>query len=420
MFKNQSTQKQNLIIFMVIMALVSLGMAFSDSIFGNYFKEVYGISAYQRGILEFPRELPGMICLLVIAVGSFLGDIRLAMIAQVLSFIGILALGLMTPTFAVMTIYLFINSLGMHTLMPLRDSIGISLIQNRAETGKWLGKFGGIYTAFQLVGGLAVFIGFASGWFTFQTKIKWVFVISAFFFFAALLMFSVLNKRIGPKVQSHKKIKLVFDKTYRLYYLLAVLHGVQKQIIIVFGPWVLIEILSRGAETITALNMIGGFVCMLTIPVIGRWVDRFGIRRMLFFDAYSFIGVYALYGVITLLIVNGTLPIADLALILVGGVFVLDKVSFSLDLIRVSYLRAIAKKDSDIAHTLSTGISLDHLVTIVCAYLGGIVWTTLGPQYVFFITAIVSFGNVFIAMRVKNIPAPHQSNAEKNDLIDDF
>ena len=420
MFKNSSTQKQNLYIFMAIMALVSLGMAFSDSIFGNYFKEVYGISAYQRGVLEIPRELPGMICLLVIAVGSFLGDIRLAMIAQVLSFVGILALGLMTPVFGIMTVYLFLNSLGMHTLMPLRDSIGISLIHNRAETGKWLGRIGGVYTAFQLVGGLFVFIGFATGFFTFQTKIKWVFIVSAVFFFAAFMMFSVLNKRIGPKIQSHKKIKWVFDKTYRLYYLLAILHGVQKQIIIVFGPWILIEILNQGAETITALNMIGGFVCMLTIPLIGHWVDRFGIRRMLFFDAYSFIGVYALYGVVTMFIMNGTLPIAGLALILVGGVFVLDKVSFSLDLIRVSYLRAIAVKDSDIAHTISTGISLDHLVTIICAYLGGVVWTQLGPQYVFFFTAGVSFFNVLIAMRVKDIPAPHQGVEEKNDLIDDF
>ena len=410
-------QKHNYLLFMVILACVSTAMALSDSIFSNYFKEVYHVSAYQRGILEFPRELPGLICLLVIGIGSFLGDIRLAIIAQALSVAGIIALGLLTPMFAVMTLYLFISSLGMHTFMPLRNSIGLSLIHDRSQTGKWLGKFGGVYTAFQLVGGLIVFVGFYFGFFSFETSVKWPFIVSGVFFLAALIALVFLNKRVGTEISTHKKIKLVFDKDYALYYAIAIIHGAQKQIILVFGPWVLIELLSKGAETISALNMIGGFLCMLIIPIIGRWIDRFGIRRMMFFDAFTFIGVYLLYGIFTSLTVNGIIAVAGASFILISAVYVMDKISMSLDLIRVSYLRSIAKSDSDITHTLSTGISMDHVVSVICAYLGGIVWTVYGPQYVFFIAAGLSLLNVYIAFRVK--PTLKASDIVSQEVLSD-
>ncbi len=41
---------------------------------------------------------------------------------------------------------------------------------------------------------------------------------------------------------------------------------------------------------------------------------------------------------------------------------------------RTVYLRTIAVHSSDITPTLSFGISLDHVVSIICAVLGGMVW----------------------------------------------
>jgi len=391
----------NIILFIVITAVISLAVGLSNTVFSNYFKEAYNTTAYQRGILEFPRELPGLLCLLVIGFGSFLGDIRLAIIAQVFSFVGIMALGFLTPTFAIMSVYLFINSMGMHMFMPLENSIGMSLVEDKSTVGKWLGTYGGVRTAFRLVAGLIVFFGFRFGFFSFTTQTKWIFVISGIFSLVGLALFVVLNKRIGPKIQSHKKIKLVFDKDYKFYYILAILFGAQKQIIIVFGPWVLIDILSKGADTISVLNMIGAFICMFFIPAIGKWIDRFGIKKLLYFDAISFIFVYLSYGLVTGMFVNNILPMVGFPLILAYGLYILDMMSESMELIRVSYLRSIAKSEEDITHTLSTGISMDHVVSIICAYLGGIVWTAFGPQYVFYIAAGLSLVNLFVAKAVK-------------------
>ena len=67
-------------------------------------------------------------------------------------------------------------------------------------------------------------------------------------------------------------------------------------------------------------------------------------------------------------------------------------------MVRKLYLRSIAVDQSEISPTLSMGMSIDHAISIVGAFLGGLVWEAWGPQYVFFIAAVLSLGNVIVAM----------------------
>ena len=97
-------------VFFVIIALTALGLGFSNNLLSNYFKDVYNVDTVRRGIIEIPRELPGLLCILIISSLSFLGDIRLALVSQLLSMIGLILLGFITPTFSIMLIFIFINS----------------------------------------------------------------------------------------------------------------------------------------------------------------------------------------------------------------------------------------------------------------------------------------------------------------------
>ena len=118
-----------MLLFLILIAVVALGNNMGDSVFSNYFKEVYNVTASQRAFIEFPRELPGLLCALVIGSLSFLGDIKTVVLTQILACVGLMALGLFTPSFGIMLIFLFTNSLGMHLFMPLSDSIGMSLAE---------------------------------------------------------------------------------------------------------------------------------------------------------------------------------------------------------------------------------------------------------------------------------------------------
>ena len=156
--------KKSILIYMAILALIAVANGLSNDVFSNYFKEVYSTTTFQRGAVELPRELPGLLLYLTISALSFLGDIRISIIAHFLCAVGIIILGFITPVFGIMLIFLFINSMGMHLFLPLNDAIAISLIDGE-KAGRKFGKFKGVSTTFTMLASLLVFIGFRTGFF---------------------------------------------------------------------------------------------------------------------------------------------------------------------------------------------------------------------------------------------------------------
>lgn len=383
-------------VFLWMIALATLGASLASSVLSNYFNEVYNVTAAQRGFIEFPRELPGVLTILVIAGLSAFSDSKLLLVAQGLSIFGILTLGLVTPSYSIMLLFIFINSLGQHMNMPLQDAIGMELM-DKDKMGKQMGQFKGITSAFFMVSSLLIFLGFRFNIFSFQTEIKWVFVASAAVSLLTLPFILYLYKYVKSK--GHR-VKFVFRKEYKYYYTLVVMYGVQKQIMLVYGPWVLISLLGKQSDTIALLGIIGSFAGIFFIPRLGKWLDQYGVRKLLFADALSFIFVYIAYGILAGGFTHGTFATVGLPLFLTYALFIIDRMSNQMGMIRTVYLKKIAVKPSDVTPTLSLGLSLDHIVSIICAMISGIVWGKFGPQYIFYGTAILSLVNLFVAFKV--------------------
>jgi MFS family permease len=400
-----------IIMFFILISAVALGNGLSDAVYSNYFKEVYQVTAFQRGFIEFPRELPGLLCAFVIGMLGFLGDLRVALIAQILATVGVTMLGLFTPPFAVMLVFLFINSMGMHLFMPLQDAIGMSLAEPN-KIGRRMGQYSGTRATFSLIAALMVFFGFRAGFFTFNTPIKWIFLVSAGAFLFATLMTGLMIRKIKPKRKAaSRKPKLVLKKQYGYYYLLTVLHGVQKQIAYVYGTWVIVDILSKKADTLAFLTITVGFVSIFFLNLLGRWMDKYGIKRMMYVEALAFIFVYLIYGFVVWGITSSVLPSHGLSVWMVYLLFVLDRLSMQMTMVKSIYLRSIAWNEEDVTATLSMGTSLDHVVSILAAIAGGFVWSQWGSQWVFFIASAFSLGNLFVAYRVQ--PDKEKELAEK-------
>ncbi|MDP2815019.1 MAG: hypothetical protein Q8S15_03500 [Erysipelotrichaceae bacterium] len=387
-------------LFFVLVAAVALGNGLSDGVYSNYFKEVYQVTAFQRGLIEFPRELPGLLCAIVIGGLGFLGDLKTAFIAQILSIIGVTVLGLFTPTFGVMLIFLFINSMGMHMFMPLQDAIGMSLAEPN-QVGKRMGQFFSTRAAFNLVAALLVFFGFRYGFFSFATSVTWIFLVSAMAFAFAAIITLVMIKRVGPTKKVMRTNKLVIHKQYRYFYILTILHGVQKQVAYVYGTWVIVDLLLKKADTLALLAITVGFVSIFFLNLIGHWMDKYGIKRMMYVDALTFIGVYIIYGFVVWGITSKVLPSTGWSIWIVYLLFVLDRLSMQIGMVKSIYLRSIAFNEQDVVSTLSMGISLDHMVSIVAAIAGGFVWSVWGSQWVFFFAAFFSLGNLYVAYKVQ-------------------
>jgi hypothetical protein len=392
--------KKEIKIYFAILALTAFGLGLTNNVISNFFKDAYQVTAYQRGFLEFPRELPGLISVFVIAALSFLSDIRISIISQILSVIGIIALGIYTPSFNIMIIYIFINSLGMHLFFPLQDSIGMELAE-KDNIGKRLGQFKGFFTGVQMVASIFVFIGFKAGFMSFESSIKTPFIIAGVLFFGVMVLLIMLDRIVRIDRPHVKQSGYVFRKAYKYYYVLVILFGVQKQIMMVYGPWVLIELLSKKADTISILTVIGSFIGIFFIPAIGRWLDAYGVKKLMYVDALSFIGVYLVYGLLAMGYVNGSIKTAGIGMLLAYAIFIIDRMSTQMGIVRTLYLRKIAIKPSDVTPTLTLGQSMDHFVSIICAYLGGIIWVAWGPQYIFFLAAGLSLINLYVAYKIE-------------------
>ncbi len=400
---DERTRKWRLGLFFTLVAVVALGNGFSDAIYGNFFKDAYNVTAQQRAFIEFPRELPGVLCVVIVSLLSFLGDVKIAVIAQVLAFTGLTVLGVTSPSFAVMCFFLFLNSLGMHLFMPLQDSIGMSLAKE-GQVGRRVGQYKSLQVFCSMIAGILVFIGFRSDVFTFMTTIKPVFLTGAFFFIIAIVVSIILAVSISkthPKIEK-KKFRILFRKEYKLYYILTTLHGVQKQIAFVFGAWVLIDLLSKGADTMSLLIICSSFIGIFFMRKLGSWIDKLGVKKMMYLDALTFIFIYLLYGFVVWGITDKFFPSDGWTVWIVYALFVLDRLSMNIGVVKSVYIKHIAIKPSDIGPTLSTGISLDHIVSIIAAQISGFIWMTLGPEWVFFIAAFLSLGNLIVAYKVKD------------------
>ena len=397
----QEKRKNELYLFFAVIVAVNLAIGFSDGLFSNYFKDVYQVDGFLRGLIELPREMPGVITFFLVSALSFLGDITIAIFAQGIAAIGLMVLGLVTPSFGVMLVFLFINSLGVHLYMPLRDSIGMSLAEPD-QIGKRMGQYAGISFAVLTVAGLSVFFLFRFGVFSFLSKTKWTFVVASGFYLLAMFMMIRLKLETGQMRVKREKVKLIFRKEYKYYYLLAIVFGVQKQVMLVFGPWVLIETLGQHVDTIVLLGIIASTLGMFFMPQLGKWIDRFGVKKLLYADALSFIFVYLCYGALSQSFNTGALAKVGIPVIITCALFIVDRLSSQMGIIRVIYLKSIALTPSDVTPTLSLAMMMDHIVSILVGVSGGLLWVKFGSHYIFYAVAALSLVNLAVAILVKD------------------
>ena len=101
-FNESVNIEKAVLIFLIISAFYGLATGLSDAVFANYFKEAYNVNAQERGFIEFPRELPGILSFFALAALAQIGSIRTARITSVLFFTGIIVLAFVKPSFAMM------------------------------------------------------------------------------------------------------------------------------------------------------------------------------------------------------------------------------------------------------------------------------------------------------------------------------
>lgn len=384
----QQTPRE-LVLFTAASMVMGISYSIIDSTFNNFLNERFSLTGFQRSFMEFPRELPGFLVVFISALLWFLCSRRLGGFAMLLSAVGAVLIGFLSPNYGIMVFWLFLYSMGQHLYMPLAATIGMELAEE-GKTGQRLGQLNAVRNMAAILGSFLVFVGFRFLNFRFEVT----FALAAVgFLITSALLFSMKRGRPQPA-----GLFLKMRKPYTLYYVLAVLYGSRKQLFITFAPWVLVTIFKQPTQLLATLMTIGGVIGILFQPLLGWMIDHFGEKLVLASEAVLLVFVCFGYGFARSVFPETT------AFFVVCACYLLDQILMSVGMARSTYMKKIALDPEDIQPALTVSVTIDHIFSIAVALLGGLIWNAFGFQYVFLMGAGIAVVNFFTALRIR-LPA---------------
>jgi predicted MFS family arabinose efflux permease len=96
----------------------------------------------------------------------------------------------------------------------------------------------------------------------------------------------------------------------------------------------------------------------------------------------------------------------EIAYIVVCINFVLDSVISMASMASSVYVQEIADNQQEIAATLTTGISVNHLISVIIALAGGYIWQQTGIEVLFTLSGLLGLANTLFALTIKSTGKP--------------
>jgi predicted MFS family arabinose efflux permease len=194
--------------------------------------------------------------------------------------------------------------------------------------------------------------------------------------------------------KSHRQ-RFYFHKKFYKFYMLEVFYGSRKQIFLTFAPYVLI--LQYGASTFVVSLLMG--ICAVfgffLSPLIGKIIDKLGYKFVMVTDTLILVVVCLFYGFSHRIFPEG------IAFIVVCVNYILYSIITLCSMASNVYVQRIAANQEEITATLSTGVSVNHIFSIIIALIGGWIWKQTGIEVLFSLSAFLGLLNSFYAATIK-------------------
>ncbi len=369
--------------------VMGLGYGLYKGVIDNYLAEIVVMGEFERGVLEFFRELPGLMLIFILAALYTLSAETMYKIGALIMLGGMGMLAIVPPGKVLVTLAICVMSLGEHIQLGMKNTLTLEYAKpDRGGTA--LGLQSSMNQVGMLAGYVVVILTFsaAAGMGTFKT-----------FFTVAAVLFavsSVLAMRItGRSSADSTASRFYFRKKFTKYYMLEVFYGARKQVFMTFGPYVLILFYGAGAKVISLLFAVSAVAGFLMAPVVGRIIDKLGYKIVMISDTLILVIVCFFYG-----FAHHIFP-RDTAFIVCCVNYVLDSVISLASMASNVYVQDISDSGEETRATISTGISVNHLITILIALFGGWIWQTLGIETLFIASAVLGLCNSAYAATIK-------------------
>ncbi|MDR0539085.1 MAG: MFS transporter [Spirochaetaceae bacterium] len=387
--------------FLSVLVLSGVAYGLYKGVQDNYLIEILGVNPFERGIIEFVREIPGLLVVFILAAMYRFAEQRVFKIGTALMLAGVAGLAVVkAETFAVVA-FVVVFSFGEHTVMPVKSTISLEL----AEKGRG-GAALGIASTISNLGSIAGFLIVTLVFFIFSRfgfsrtdviQFKVVFAIAAALMTGALLT-SIAIKETETKT---RRRRFYFSRKFSTYYMLEIFYGARKQVFFTFGPMVLIREYGAPTSVVAILLAVAAVFGMVFSPLVGRLIDYLGYKTIMVGDTLVLIVVCFFYG-----FSHRIFP-QNIAFVIVCINYILDSILTLGSMASNVYVQSIAENQEEMTATISTGISINHVLSIFIALAGGFVWKVTGIEVLFTISAVLGLINSLYAATIKTAPVKH-------------
>jgi len=348
--------------------LLNLSFGAYRSVFNNFAVDELDISAGMFGLLEGIREIPGLLSILLIALAARMRDERVYAISGGLIGAGIWmyasAHSYMDLVFATL-----VQSSGFHMWSVIQDSLVIRAVA-QDDRARRLGQINSVAAAATVIG-MAVVL----------TSQRWV-GLRSFFIFAGIagIVGGAVALFMRPPRAHQSAVRFVFRARYQSYYVLTLLSGARRHIVLTFASFALVKLYGASVQTMATLLIVHSILAVFTRPAIGRIIDRVGEQRALSLNYAIVAAVFLGYALIR-------------SPIFVYGLFIADNLLTGFDIAISTHAGRIIPRE-ELSASLATGSTINHIFGVTVPVVGGLLWEWFGPVVPFVMGAAI----VLVAM----------------------
>ncbi|MCE5257509.1 MAG: MFS transporter, partial [Chloroflexi bacterium] len=279
-------------------------------------------------------------------------------------------------------------SVGFHVWLPLQGTVGMQLAEKQ-YSGRVMG-------ALASSSALASFIGMGAVALLAATlPLRWFFVIAGVLIVIAAVLLLRLPISLGKTAVQQPR--LFFRKRYWLYYVLTFFEGSRIQLFAAFGTLILVQNYQFSTREISLLLLVSGLVNFILAPVFGRMLDKLGERTVLTASyialALCFVGYATIHRPVIL-----------------GAILVIINLLTMLSIGLSTYVNRIAPP-SELAPTLNSGVSVNHITSVGMAFLAGALLRQVGYEMLCWGVVVIILASVPFALAIKSRYAPPRVDA---------
>ena len=375
--------------FLLCVLITGLSYGLYKGMLDNYLAEVVGMGEMDRGVTEFFRELPGIALVFILAVFYMLSAETLFKAGAVIMLIGMTMHAALPVSKVFATLAICVYSLGEHIQLGMKSTLSLQYAKD-GRAGAAQGVQSSVNQIGTLVGYLVIVAAFSL---MSTTPYKMFFAVAAVL--TGVSMFCSM-KITGKSQQDQHKRRFYFHRKFSKYYMLEMFYGARKQVFFTFGPYVLILFYGANAAMISLLFAISAVACFFAAPLVGRIIDKVGFKTVMVADTLILVVVCFFYG-----FAHHLFPDRNVAFIVCCINYVFDAIISLASMASNVYVQELSDSPDETKATISTGVSINHVITIFIALFGGWIWQALGIETLFMASAVLGLCNSAYAATIK-------------------